>query len=359
VLLRASRTWYEPFMPRARAFTGIILAGAIAAAAGCSSRIEPTATSRMGLLGTLCKITTWGPAAQAVNAAFDRIAEIDGRMSATRSTSDVARVNAAAGVAPVAVSPDTFAVIRAAVDFSRLGEGRFDLTVGPLVRLWGIGTDDARVPGPSEIAAALARIGWRDVELSEADATVRLRRAGMAIDLGAIAKGYAADEAAAVLASRGVKTALVDLGGNVLTLGAKPDGSPWRIGLQDPDPAVPRGSHIGTLEFEGSRAVVTSGTYERYLERDGVRYHHLLDTATGRPVSNGLVAVTIFTTRSIDADGWSTLAFASGLERGRALVEATGGDVEALFFTERFEVYATGGVRGKLKLSDARWRLTG
>jgi len=156
-----------------------------------------------------------------------------------------------------------------------------------------------------------------------------------------------------------VKTALVDLGGNVLTLGAKPDGSAWRIGLQDPDPAVPRGSHIGTLEYRGSRAVVTSGTYERYLVQDGVRYHHLLDTATGRPVTNGLVAVTIFTARSIDADGWSTLAFTSGLERGRALVEATGGTVEAIFFTEGFEVYATAGVRGMLRqpgVVDARDR---
>jgi thiamine biosynthesis lipoprotein len=342
-----------------RAFAGLALAALVAATAGCGSRPEPTASIRMDLLGTLCKITTWGPAAPAVDAAFERIGEIDERMSATRDTSEVARVNAAAGVAPVAVSPDTFAVIRAALAFSRLGDGRFDLTVGPLVKLWGIGTDDARVPAPAEIASALGRIGWRDVVLSDADSTVFLRRTGMAIDLGAIAKGYAADEAAAVLASRGVKTALVDLGGNILTLGAKPDGSPWRIGLQDPDPGVPRGSHIGTLEFEASRAVVTSGTYERYFVRDGVRYHHLLDTATGRPVANGLVAVTIFTARSIDADGWSTLAFASGLERGRSLVEATRGDVEALFFTDTFEVYATAGVRDRLKLSDSRWKLSG
>jgi len=353
------RACYEPPMASPRTIAGLALAGLVAAAAGCSSRPEPTAASRMGLLGTLCKITTWGSASAAVDAAFARIAEIDERMSANRTTSEASRVNAAAGAAPVTVSSDTFAVIRAALEFSRLGDGRFDLTVGPLVKLWGIGTDGARVPSQPQIAAALARLGWRDVVLSDTGTTVFLKRAGMAIDLGAIAKGYAADEAAAVLASRGVKTALVDLGGNVLTLGAKPDGSAWRIGLQDPDPAVPRGSHIGTLEYRGSRAVVTSGTYERYLVQDGVRYHHLLDTATGRPVTNGLVAVTIFTARSIDADGWSTLAFTSGLERGRALVEATGGTVEAIFFTEGFEVYATAGVRGMLKLSDPRWRLSG
>ncbi|OHD74077.1 MAG: hypothetical protein A2177_03775 [Spirochaetes bacterium RBG_13_68_11] len=343
-----------------RSSVGLALAGAVAlAAAGCAAGTKPVAYSRMGLLGTLCKITTWGHAERAADAAFERIAEIDERMSANRAASEVSRVNTAAGVAPVAVSADTYSVILEAVAFSRRSEGRFDLTVGPLVKLWGIGTDDARVPSPPEITAALALVGWRDVTLSAADSTVFLRRPGMAIDLGAIAKGYAADEAAAVLAAKGVKTALIDLGGNVLTLGAKPDGSPWRIGLQDPDPSVPRGTHIGIIEFEGSRSVVTSGTYERYFVRDGVRYHHLLDTATGSPMANGLSAVTIFTTRSIIADGYSTLVFASGLERGRALVEATGGEVEALFFTDRFEVNATPGLQGLLKLSDARWQLKG
>jgi thiamine biosynthesis lipoprotein len=347
-------------MPFPRSMAGLVIGGSIlAAVTGCAADTALAAYSRMGLLGTLCRITTWGAAKRAVDAAFSRIRQIDELMSANRDASEVSRVNAAAGTEAVAVSADTFTVIREAVAFSRLGNGRFDLTVGPLVKLWGIGTEDARVPTSTEISAALALMGWRDVELSEPASTVFLRRAGMAIDLGAIAKGYAGDEAAAVLAAKGVKTALIDLGGNVLTLGAKPDGSPWRIGLQDPDPSVPRGTHIGLIEFVGSRAVVTSGTYERYFVKDGVRYHHLLDTATGTPVANGLVAVTIFTSRSITADGYSTLAFTSGLERGRALVEATHGEVEALFFTDRFEVFATAGLRGLLKLTDARWRLKG
>ena len=335
-----------------------MLAGGLAVAfVGCAAAGEPVASTRMGLLGTLCKITTYGAAEKAVRAAFDRIAEIDARMSTNRTDSELSRINAAAGSAAVAVSPDTWSVIEEALEISRIGDGRFDLTVGPLVKLWGIGTDTARVPSPAEITGARALVGWRDVVLSAADRSVRLRRPGMAIDLGAIAKGYAADEVIAVLAADGVKAAVVDLGGNVLTFGAKPDGTPWRIGLQDPDPAVPRGSHIGLLEFTGSRAVVTSGTYERFFVRDGVRYHHILDTATGRPVQNGLVAVTIVTDRSIVADGYSTLVFASGIERGRALVEATGGAIEAIFFTDTFEVYATAGIRGSLRISDDRWKL--
>ena len=330
-----------------------------AAAAGCAADTRAGRVLADGPARHAVQDHHLGSAEKAVNAAFDRITVIDERMSANRTDERGVPGQRRGRRGPVAVSADTFSVIREGVEISRLGDGRFDLTVGPLVKLWGIGTDDARVPSPAEIAAALALVGWRDVVLSEPDSTVFLRRAGMAIDLGAIAKGYAADEAAAVLTEKGVKTALIDLGGNVLTLGAKPDGSPWRIGLQDPDPAVARGTHIGILEFEGSRTVVTSGTYERYFVQDGVRYHHLLDTSTGGPVRNGLVAVTIVTSRSITADGYSTLVFASGLERGRALVEATGGAVEALFFTDRFEVYATPGVRHLLKLSDPRWQLKG
>jgi len=345
-------------MPRSRVILRLLLTAVLAVAAiGCAAGGEPVAYTRMGLLGTLCKITTYVPAEKAVTAAFDRIAEIDARMSANRTDSEVAQVNAAAGSGPVVVSRDTWSVIEKAMEISRIGDGRFDLTVGPLVKLWGIGTDAARIPSPAEIKGALALVGWRDVVLSAPDRSVFLRRAGMAIDLGAIAKGYAADEVIAVLAANGVKASVVDLGGNVLTFGAKPDGSPWRIGLQDPDPAVPRGSHIGQLEFTGSRAVVTSGTYERFFVRDGIRYHHILDTTTGLPVRNGLVAVTIFADRSIVADGYSTLVFVSGLEGGRALVEATGGSIEAIFFTDAFEVYATAGIRSRLQISDDRWTL--
>jgi thiamine biosynthesis lipoprotein len=345
-------------MPLSRAILRPLLAGLlVVAAVGCAAGGEPVAYTRMGLLGTLCKITTYGSAEKAVTAAFDRIAEIDAHMSVNRTDSEVARVNAAAGSGAVTVSSDTWFVIEKALEISRLGDGRFDLTVGPLVKLWGIGTDTARIPSPAEITRALALVGWRDVVLSAPERSVLLRRPGMAIDLGAIAKGYAADEVIAVLAAKGVKASVVDLGGNVLTFGAKPDGSPWRIGLQDPDPAVPRGSHIGQIEFTGSRTVVTSGTYERFFVRDGIRYHHILDTTTGRPVTNGLVAVTIVTDRSITADGYSTLVFASGLERGRALVEATGGSIEAIFFTDAFEVYATAGIRGSLQISDDRWKL--
>lgn len=316
---------------------------------------EPRARTEVGLLGTTCTITTYsGHSAAAVDACFARIAQIEERMTVNREDSEVIRVNRAAGRSAVAVSPDTFAVISRGLEISRIAEGAFDITVGPLVRLWGIGTSSARVPPAADIRRAVALIGWRDVTLSQADRTVYLRRGGMALDLGAIAKGYAADEAVRILRENGVKAALVNLGGNVLTLGTKPDRSPWKIGVQNPE--EPRGTHIGIVEV-GETAVVTSGSYERFFEKDGRRYHHILDTTTGWPVDNTLTSVMIVTASSTTADGWSTTVYALGLEKGRALVESTGGEVEALFVTKSRDVFVTRGLRSRFRLTDPRFTL--
>jgi len=315
----------------------------------------PVSRTEIGLLGTTCTITVYGGGTdQAFDAAFRRIAEIEDGMTVTRDASEVIAVNRAAGVKPVRVSPDTFAVIARGLEFSRLGDGAFDITVGPLVRLWGIGTSAARVPAPREIRDAVARIGWRDVVLSPKESTVFLKRPGMALDLGAIAKGYAADEAARILREHGIANALINLGGNVLTVGAKPDGTPWRIGAQNPE--QPRGTHIGIVET-GPMAIVTSGSYERYFEVDGKRYHHILDTRTGFPVSNGLSAVMIVTADSMTADGYSTLVFALGLQKGRALVESSGGAIEALLITDRREIYLTAGLKKRFQLTDSQFTL--
>ena len=315
----------------------------------------PMTRTEVGLLGTTCTVTIYrGWSQAAFDEVFARIAQIEDRMTVNRDDSEVIRVNRAAGKAPVKVSPDTFAVIAKGLEISRQGGGAFDITVGPLVKLWGIGTTAARVPAAREIAEARARVGWGNVQLSRQDSTVFLRQRGMALDLGAIAKGYAADEAARILRTRGVKSALINLGGNVLTVGSKPDGSPWRIGVQNPE--EPRGTHIGVVEV-GETAVVTSGSYERFFESGGRRYHHILDTSTGFPASNGLAAVMIVTGDSTAADGYSTLVFALGLQKGRALVEGTEGAIEALFVTDSREVFVTPGLKNRFRLTDSRFTL--
>jgi len=288
-----------------------------------------------------------------MDGAFERIREIEGRMTVNREESEVIEVNKAAGLHPVKVSPDTMAVLQAGLEFSRLGDGVFDITVGPLVRLWGIGTDHARVPGSAEIHAALGLVGYRDLQLDASTGEAFLRTPGMSLDLGAIAKGYAADEAARILRSRGVKTALINLGGNILAMGGKPDGSPWRIGIQNPED--PRGTYLGIVRT-GEVSLVTSGVYERFFELDGRRYHHILDTKTGYPVSNGLTSVSIVTALSMRADGFSTLLFALGPSRGMELAQRTPG-IEAIFVDGERNVYLTPGIRGTFDLTDPRFTI--
>ena len=327
----------------------LILTAVCPAAAGTIKR------SVLDLLGTTCEITLYaGGSASAIDAAFSRISEIDTAMTISKPGSEVDRVNSAAGRHPVKVAPDVYLVIKRGLEFSALGNGAFDITVAPLVRLWGIGTPQARVPRPDEIREALALVGHNYVRLQDAARTVLLEKPGMGIDLGSIAKGYAADEAARVLAERGVTGALINLGGNILVLGKKPDGALWRIGIQNPE--EPRGTPLGVVEVAGG-SVTTAGTYERYFDSGGKRYFHILDARTGYPAWNGLAAVSIVAADSISADGWDTVVFTQGLEAGRSLVESARGAIEAVFITEKREIYVTPRLRPKFTLTDSRFTM--
>lgn len=303
------------------------------------------------LLDTLIKISAYGNgASEAIDVAFERIAEIDKKMNARADDSEVTAVNKEAGSQFVKVSPDTFYVIKRGLYFSELSRGKFDITVGPLINLWGIGTDRARVPEEQEIKNALSLINYKDVLLNEEEKSVMLKRPGMAIDLGGIAKGYAADEVVRILKERGIKNAVADLGGNVYVIGKKPNGEPWKIGIQDPFNI--RGDIFAIVEVWGDKTLVTSGVYERFFEEDGKRYHHILDTKTGYPVENGLVSVTIIGDSSIDADALSTTVFSLGVKDGMELIESLPG-VDAIFVTANKEVYLTSGVANyNFKITD-------
>jgi thiamine biosynthesis lipoprotein len=304
------------------------------------------------VLGTLCTVNLYDQGRSAVyEEIFSRLREIEGRMSVTLRGTDVDRINAGAGVEPAAVHPDVFEVIELALHYAELSGGAFDPAIGPLVSLWDIGGDEPRLPSEEEIDALRPLVNWRDVELDREKLTVFLKKPGMALDLGAIAKGYAADEAAAVLQKRRIKRAIIDLGGNILVYGEKRDRSPWRVGIQNPLDS--RGSYIGILEI-GDQTVVTSGVYERFFEADGVRYHHILSPTGGYPVRNGLLSVSIVTRRSIDADALSTAVFVLGYERGRALVESLEG-VGAVFVFEDKSIRLCGGAA--FILTDEEYRL--
>jgi thiamine biosynthesis lipoprotein len=310
------------------------------------------------VFGTICRLRMQSGNEDVSREVFSRLREIDAVFSVTKAGTDIDRVNSNAGIEPVQVSNELIYVLNRALLFAELSGGCFDPTIGPLVKLWGIGTEEPRVPRRDEIEQALSLINWRDVLIDDERKTVFLRRKGMMLDLGGIAKGHAADEAVAIIRSAGVTSALIDFGGNIAAYGKKPPLSPfakpefWKIGIQYPD--KDRGEYIGSIAAQDS-TLVTSGGYERFFEADGIRYHHILSTETGYPVENDLLSVTIvlslrqegkdeYNDASMDADAFSTTLFAMGYEDGSAFISRFP-DVEAVFVLKNGEVRATGTLR--------------
>ena len=284
----------------------------------CFTSCERTADPRTeALMGTVCTVNAYDDGTKSLyDELFARLHEIDETFSVTIDSSEISAINKAAGERSVSVSSDTAYVVKASLAFAELTGGAFDPTVGPLVKIWGINTDHARVPEKSEIDAVLPLINWRDVSVTD-DNTVMLKRRGMALDLGGIVKGYAADELTKILKARKVRRAIVDLGGNIFVYGKKKDGSPWRVGIKDPND--PEGVPAIVLNVANS-TIVTSGVYERFFTENGVRYHHILDAKTGYPAASGLLSSTIVCESSMAADALSTSVFVLGKEGGMELL---------------------------------------
>jgi len=321
--------------------------------AGCAAKAPAELSSSDLVLGTVCSIRmTAGGSEAAAQAAFARLHEIEATLTVNKAGSQIDAVNAAAGREAVKVGPEAVAILSKGLHYAELSDGAFDPSVGPLVKLWGIGTDHARLPSKEEIDRARSFIGWKDVVLDAAAGTVYLKRPGMALDLGSATKGFAADEVAGILKARGVTSGIVDLGGNILVIGSKPDGSPWRIGLQDPEKE--RGTYMGIASL-ADKTMVTSGIYERYFDLDGVRYHHILDTKTGYPVQNGLTSVTVIADKSFDADGVTTMLFALGREKGMALATRLG--LSVIMLDAGHHVYMTPGVSKFFEITDPSYTL--
>jgi FAD:protein FMN transferase len=317
------------------------------------ANVKPESKTEV-LLGTVCTITIYDkPSDKIFNMAFNRIRDIENKMSINIDRSEVISINDKSGHEAVRVSDETFYVIQKGVYHSSLSGGNFDITIGPLVKLWNIAHDNAKVPEMQQAGIKRGLVNYKDVVLDESQKTVMLKREGMILDLGGIAKGHAADSVAEVLRKNGVKHAIINLGGDVVVLGSKVDGSKWRIGVQNP--FSKRGEHLGVIQVV-DKTVVTSGIYERYLEEGGKKYHHILDPSTGFPVENNLAGVTIITDKSIDADSLSTAVFVLGLEKGMQLIESLR-DVEAVLVTQNSEVYITSGILDNFKLSDASFKL--
>ena len=212
--------------------------------------------------------------------------------------------------------------------YSNLSGGAFDISIAPVSSLWDFTSGEAVLPDEQALSETLPLVDHSQIFLD--GNSLRFGMEGMELDLGAIAKGYIADRIKDYLVSRGVESAIIDLGGNILCVGERTDGTPFRIGIQRP--FADRSETAAIVEIDG-KSVVSSGIYERYFEKDGVLYHHILNPDTGYPYDNGLVSVTIISDESVDGDGLSTSCFALGLEKGMELIDSLP-DVYAVFITE-------------------------
>ena len=290
---------------------------------------------------TVIQITLYDASRQyALDHCMELAAQYEQYFSDTLPDSDVSRINAHPNE-PVTVHAETAELITSGLDYGKKSDGRFDITVGKLSDLWDFhDTDSPAVPDEAAILAAVSQIDYQNVTVEGNVVTLNATGNAAAIDLGGIAKGYIADKMKEYLLSEGITAGLINLGGNVLTLGAKPNGDSYTIGIQKPF------SEDGTPSVSvdvTDRSVVTSGTYQRYFKQDGQLYHHILDVMTGYPCSNGLSSVTIISGSSTDGDALSTTVFLMGLAEGMDYVEALD-DTEAIFITTDGTRYYSSGM---------------
>ena len=311
----------------------------VACVAGCrgdgSPRVVRDERLKMGTRFEIQVVVSDASAGRAaVEAAYLEIDRVEQLLSEWRETSEISEVNRRAGQAAVPVGPDLFAVVERASEISEITDGAFDVTFAACGGIWSV--RERRIPTGGEIEACLPHVDFRRLDLDAAASTIRLPAEAMRIGIAGIGKGYGVDRAAEVLEAHGIRDYIVDGGGDIRVAGRNVN-RPWVVGIADPRR---EGQLYATLDARAG-AIVTSGDYQRYFEQDGVRYHHILDPATGRPARRA-VAVTVVASTATDADALATGLFVLGPERGIEIVEGQPG-VEALIFGPDLAIHLSSG----------------
>lgn len=274
----------------------------------------------------------------ALEAAKKRVLELEQRWSVTEEDSEIYQINHSNGNA-VILSEDTRAVMEFVLQMAEKTSGNLEPTIYPVLTAWGFTAEENRIPGEEEIQTLLKSVGYQKIQLNGNQIQIP---SGMELDLGAVGKGYAGDEAAKTLKENGITSALLNLGGNVQAVGSKPDGSDWRIGIRNPFGE----GNLGILEIS-DRAVVTSGNYEHYfVGEDGETYGHILNPFTGKPVENELMSMTIVTKQGQEGDALSTALFVMGLDGAKEYWREHL-DFEMLAVTKDGEIYLTAGIQNQ------------
>ena len=267
-----------------------------------------SASHSLRLMGASITLTIFHENAQQLLLQSEQLLHLyKNRFSANDADSELMEINLQAGKKAVQVHPELFELIQLGKKHSIAANSHLNIAIGPLVQTWRIGFSDAKLPSEEEIQRLLKITNPEEIVLNDSNREVYLSKEGMRIDLGALAKGYIADKLKEFLVEQGVQSGIIDLGGNILTIGENPTFyRPWRIGIQNP--ALDRGEHVAVIEVSDA-SVVTSGIYERQLVVDGKTYHHIFDRTTGYPMETELASITIVAEKSVDCEIWTTRLF--------------------------------------------------
>ena len=339
-----------------------VLSAVLFSLTGCAADAETPAAAQVFAMDTVMDLTAYGASGEkAVSQAEEELYRLEAELSRTREDSEVTALNEA-GTAHVGA--DVAALLKAALTYSQATGDAFDITVAPVVSAWGFTTDHYQVPSQETLDALLGVVDDAQIQVAEdADGAQVTLGAGQSVDLGGIAKGYAADRVAQIFVQEGVEHGMISLGGNVYVRGTKPDGSPWRVGVQNPAQTDENDMPVGILTLTDCFAV-TSGGYQRYFEQDGVRYHHIIDPATGFPADSGLQSVTVVAPAGDETagagagtmcDAFSTALFVMGEEKALDFWRTSGYDFDLVLVTDDGRVVVTDGLKDRFyTVSDAQ-----
>ena len=271
----------------------------------------------------------------------DKINELDDMLSTGKETSEVSRLNRGG---EAVLSPTMANLVKRSLDIYKKTDGLFDITIYPLMELWGFPTKNYRVPSEKEIEEKLKLVGSDKIDFNEETRKISFKNKGMEIDFGGIGKGYITDELVKILTDEKVESAIINLGGNVFGFRKKPDGSLWNIAIRDPNGPD---KYMAAIRLEDS-AVITSGGYERYFEENGIIYHHILDPRTGKPSESGLKSVSIISKDGTLADALSTSLFIMGEEKAIGYWKENGSNFDILLMTNDNRLLVSAGIKDKV-----------
>lgn len=333
-----------------RILVWILAAAMVLSLAGCSTRSTASSessssekTAEIFAMDTVMDFSVYGSKAKTVLKKSEKeINRLEDLLSRTKDSSEISKINQNSG-SPVTVDKEVASLIAAALHYSALTDGAFDITVAPVVSAWGFTTETYQVPSQKTLNLLLKKVDYRRVNVKDNTVTVG---SGQSLDLGGIAKGYASDQIAKLYKKAGVTSGKIYLGGNVWVCGKKPDGSLWRVAIQDPKD---KNSYLGILKLENAYAV-TSGGYQRYFKKNGKIYHHIIDPSTGTPADNGLISTTIISSdNGTMCDALSTAIFVMGAKKGLKFWRESGLNFGMVLVTSDGRVLVTRNISGKFE----------